>query len=45
MITETLFSDYYLSNVETKDSNVLINGKRFLDLPVKNEEEAYKKII
>ena len=45
MITETLFSDYYLLNVETKDFNVLINGKRFLDLPVKNEEEAYKKII
>ena len=25
--------------------NVLINGKSFFDLPVKNEEEAYEKII
>ena len=28
-----------------KDFNVLIDGKSFFDLPVKNEEEAYKKII
>ena len=25
--------------------NVLIDGKSFFNLPVKNEEEAYKKII
>ena len=37
-------SDYYVPNVEIKDFNVLIDGKSFLDLPVKNEE-AYKKII
>ena len=28
-----------------KDFNVLIDGKSFLDLPVKNEEDAYEKII
>ena len=30
---------------EIKDFNVLIDGKSFFDLPVKNEEEAYEKII
>ena len=44
MITETL-SDYFQPNVEIKDLNVLIDGKSFFDLPVKNEEEAYEKII
>ena len=38
------FSDYYVPNVEIKDFNVLIDGKSFFDLPVKNEE-AYEKII
>ena len=28
-----------------KDFNVLIDGKIFFDLPIKNEEEAYEKII
>ena len=27
------------------DVSVLIDGKVFFDLPVKNEEEAYKKIL
>ena len=39
------FSDYYVPNVEIKDFNVLTDGKSFFDLPVKNEEEAYEKII
>ena len=40
------FSHYYIPSVKLKDFNVLINGKSFFDLPVKNEEEeAYKKII
>ena len=39
------FSNYYVPNVRIKDFNVLIDGKSFFDLPVKNEEEAYKKII
>ena len=32
------FSHYYVPNVEVKDFNVLIDGKSFFDLPVKNEE-------
>ena len=39
------FSDYYVPNVEIKDFNVLIDGKGFFDLPVKNEEETYENII
>ena len=39
------FSNYYLPNVEVKDFNVLIDGKRFFYWPVKNKEEAYEKII
>ena len=31
--------------LKLKDFNVLIDGKSFFDLPVKNEEEAYEKII
>ena len=32
------FSHYYVPNVEIKDFYVLIDRKRFFDLPVKNEE-------
>ena len=39
------FSHYYVPNIQIKDYNVLIDGKSFFNLPVKNEEEAYKKII
>ena len=39
------FSNYYVPNVEIKDFNVLIDGKSFFDLSVKNEEETYEKII
>ena len=39
------FSNYYVPKVRINDFNVLIDGKRFFDLPVKNEEEAYEKII
>ena len=38
-------SGYYVSNVEIKDFNILIDRKSFFDLPVKSEEEAYEKII
>ena len=44
-IIEILFHIIMYQNVEIKDFNVLIDGKSFFDLPVKNEEEAYKKII
>ena len=39
------FSHYYVPNVRIKDFNVSIDRKSFFDLPVKNEEEAYEKII
>ena len=39
------FSHYYVPNVEIKDFHVLIDEKSFFDLPVKNEQEAYEKII
>ena len=34
------FSHHYISNVEIKNFNVLIDIKSFFDLPVKNEKEA-----
>ena len=40
-----IFSDYYVPNIEIKDFNILIYGKSFFDLPVKNEDEAYEKIM
>ena len=30
------FSNYYTPNVEIKDFNVLIYGKSFFDVPIKN---------
>ena len=39
------YSHYYVPKVEINDFNVLIDWKGFFDLPVKNEEEAYEKII
>ena len=39
------FSHYYVPKVQIKDFNVLTDGRSFFDLPVKNEEEAYEKII
>ena len=35
------FSDHYVPKVELKDFNVLIDGKPFFEIPVKNKEEAY----
>ena len=39
------FSHYYVPNDEIKDFNVLIDGRSYFDLPVKNKEQAYEKII
>ena len=39
------FSNYNVPKVRVNDFNVLIDGKSFFDLSVKNEEEAYEKII
>ena len=39
------FSHYYVPNDKVKDFNVLTDGKSSFDLPVKNEEEAYEKLL
>ena len=39
------FSHYYVPNIRIKYFNVLIDGKGFFDMSVKNEEEAYEKIM
>ena len=39
------FSNYYVPKVRVNNFNVLIDRKSFFDLSVKNEEEAYEKII
>ena len=39
------FSQFYLPRVMVKDFNVIIDKLAFFDLPIKTEEEAYKKII
>ena len=36
---------YYVPNVEIKNYNVLIDGNPFFELPVKNIEETYEKIL
>ena len=45
LIKRDSFSDSYVPNIKIKDFNVLIDGKSFFNLPVKNEEETYEKII
>ena len=39
------FSKYYVPKIKIKDFNVLIDGKQFFEIPVKNKEEAYEQII
>ena len=41
----TSFTKYYVSNGQIIDFNVLIDGKRFFDMPIKNDEETYEQII
>ena len=41
----TSFSKYYIPNVEIKDFKVLIDGKPYFEIPVKNKEEPYEEII
>ena len=41
----TSFSKYYEPKFEIKDFNVLIDGKPFFEIPLKNKEEAYEAII
>ena len=41
----TSFSKYYVPNIQIKDFNVLINGKSLFNMPIKNSEGTYEKII
>ena len=36
---------YYTPTAEIKGLNVLIDGRSFFDVPIKNKEETYEKII
>ena len=44
-MTQYFFSEYYILNVGIEEFNVLVDKKCFFDTPIKNEEEAYKKVI
>ena len=39
------FYHYYVTNVEIKDFNVLIDGKSFSDLPVKRKKKHTRKLL
>ena len=41
----TSYYKYYMPSVEIKDYNVLIDDNAFFELPIKNIEETYEKII
>ena len=38
------FDKYYMPLVEIKDFNALTDNKSFFDQPIKNKQEAYKKL-
>ena len=42
LLNVTSFSKNYIPSAEIKDFNVLIDGKPFFEIPIKNEEEAYE---
>ena len=41
----TSYSQYYVPNIEIKNDNVIVDSKAFFELPIKNMEETYQKII
>ena len=41
----TSYHKYYVPSVEIKDYNVLIDGNAFFELPIKNIEENYEKLL
>ena len=43
--TSFIFFKVYIPIVQIKDFNVLIDGKSFFDIPIKNDEETYEQII
>ena len=45
LVVDIFFTNYYVPKIKVINFNVLINGKNFFDLSVKNDEVAYEKII
>ena len=43
--TRTFLEKYYMSLVDIKDFNALIDNKPIFDQPVKDKQEAYEKLI
>ena len=43
--TKNYFHKYYMTLVEIKEFNALVNNKLFFDDPVKNNEEALEKLV
>ena len=41
----TSFSKYYVPNIQTKDFNVLIDGKSFFDMSIKMVEKHTNKLL
>ena len=39
------FPNYYVPKIKINDFDVLNDGKSFFNLPVKNKEEPYEKLI
>ena len=39
------YSKYYVPKVELKNYSVIVDGKPFFELPVRNMEETYHKVI
>ena len=44
MHKEQVMKKYYLPNVEIKDYNVIIDGKKFFDQLIKNDKVTYENI-
>ena len=43
--TKNYFDEYYMSLVENKNFNALIENKQFFDQLVKNKQEGYGKLV
>ena len=43
--TRNYFDKYCMPLVQIKDFNVLIENKPFFDQPIKNKQEAFKKLV
>ena len=44
-VDRTSFSKYYTYTVEIKNLNILIDGKSFLEVSIKDKKETYEKIV